>query len=297
MIHEKTIHLLPHVPPMIHAIAIKQIVVLYQDIHEHDDIIYKTMRLYHDYNGNNDDIGIIPVLGNKTMNNNDSIIAIMQQVVLYCYQYKNVWYDNNNNIDSSFIHAIDCLQNNIKVILYQDVHNNNDKVKINVNKSSSNDYDYLCLNNLNWSHTCIGNKTNTLNDGIFDDNNDAHNGDNIAIVNGEPSRPPAVPEPPPHLKSFIENNNEDRWAHSGTPIDGHLISILIFLFRLVDRMYRVDTIIVLPLRSGSAHTDEFVLLLLFRSAYQVNRKYRVQDQVIGTLIIAIILLMIQSTNK
>ena len=89
------------------AIAIKQIVVLYQDIHEHDDIIYKTMRLYHDYNGNNDDIGIIPVLGNKTMNNNDSIIAIMQQVVLYCYQYKNVWYDNNNNIDSSFIHAID----------------------------------------------------------------------------------------------------------------------------------------------------------------------------------------------
>ena len=162
-------------------------------------------------------------------------------------------------------------------------------------------------------------KDNKMVISMDDDDNttrDSNNNRDVVLTHYTPSTPPPPPEPPPsiinnndindHNKNKTENqtdlstvmidmstmrdpsdsyigdiektiNDPHRSLHFCSTTDGESISILILLFRSayqVNRMYPVSSTIlssiVLTLQSGSVNTDEFVLLLLFRSAYQVH---------------------------
>ena len=65
-------------------------------------IKYKTMRPFHliYHNDDDDDDDTIAVTQLVVL------FRVKEQVVLYCYQVKNVWYDNNNSIDSTLIHLL-----------------------------------------------------------------------------------------------------------------------------------------------------------------------------------------------
>ena len=76
-------------------------------------IKYKTMRPFHliYHNDDDDDDDTIAVTQLVVL------FRVKEQVVLYCYQVKNVWYDNNNSIDSTLIHPFDLLYHDDDIII------------------------------------------------------------------------------------------------------------------------------------------------------------------------------------
>jgi hypothetical protein len=79
---------------------------------------------------------------------------------------------------------------------------------------------------------------------------DSNNNHDVVLKHYTPTRPPPLPEPPPICDIETTINDPHRWLHSGTSIDGQSTE---------DNTTTID--------------GEFILL--FRSAYQVNRMYQV----------------------
>ncbi|OEU15984.1 hypothetical protein FRACYDRAFT_240683 [Fragilariopsis cylindrus CCMP1102] len=241
------------------TIVISRIVILYQDVREHDDIIYQikynALRPFHlVYHGNDDanSDNTIPVISSLDRIGETELVDDVPNDVVSCqekYETTRPFQLNNDNTIAIM------QQGSIQAVLNQDVHeNDNDdnvqytfhiKVRADNGGNEALNMNVLVVLYVKYNRDAVHKEDDTIAVMQLAQNNYSDrmkpwfysdtsiDGDSISTLR------------------FLFRLVYRHWFHSDTSIDGDFISILIFLFRLVYHWFQVKYKIKL-----SVHEDD-----------------------------------------